>query len=110
LQDLPRNNSFSDWIYLKQPNIWETPASSDQVAIAAVGIPGFVTATGVDTVSLDTTADAGTSAGPSLQHDPNGKALLVRGIFPDAAINRLRQMFLDRNILPDGPEASTGTK
>jgi hypothetical protein len=108
LEELPRFNSFSDWIWYKQPNIWETPASSDQVAIAAVGIPGFVNE--VYAVSPDPTADAGATVGPSLQHDQNGKVLLVRGISPDAAINRLWQMLRDPKLFPTSPDASTDTK
>jgi hypothetical protein len=108
LPDLPRNNKFSDWIYRKQPGIWSLNDAADQVAIEAVGIPGFVT-DDVDRVSVDPTVDAGTTAGPNLRRDPNGNVLLVRGISPDAAINRLWQMFQDRSLFP-APESSADAK
>lgn len=108
LEDLPRNNSFSNWIYGKQPNIWSLTDAADQVAIAAVGIPDFVTE--VDHVSLDPSADAGTSEAPTLRHDPDGPVLLVRGISPDTAINRFWQMLQDESILPPGRDDTIGTK
>jgi hypothetical protein len=107
LQDLPRNNKFSDWIYRKQPNVWSLTDAADQVAVEAVGIPGFVT--DVDRVSVDPTGDASSTTGPNLQHDPSGNVLLVRGVSPDAAIARLWQMFQNPSLFA-APEASTDAK
>jgi hypothetical protein len=108
LEDLPRNNSFSDWMYSKQSKIWNTPASSDQVAIAAVGIRGFVTK--VDRVLPNMAADASTTAGPPLQYADNENVLLVREISQETATNRFWQMLKDPKVFPTSPDAGAGTR
>ena len=41
LSQLP-DNPFTRWIAAKQPNIWNDQLAADQVAVAALAIPGFV--------------------------------------------------------------------
>jgi hypothetical protein len=104
--ELPPNNAFSDWIWLKQPKIWEITDSTDQVSIAAVGIPGFVK--WFDRV--DMAASASATAGPPLQYAEDGRVLLVTEIDHNAAINRFWQMIKDPKTFRPNPDASTGTK
>lgn len=111
LTDLPPNNKFSDWIRQKvdQDEIWEITDSSDQVSIAAVGIPRFVT--NFEPVSPDPNADASATAGPPLQRGTNDKrVLLVTEIDYNVAINRFWQMIKDPKAFRPNSDASTGTK
>jgi len=80
--ELPANE-FGDWMADKQPGIWDLPVASDQVAILAVWVPGFVT--GVERVSPAGPVDAGATIGPELLKDPNGPVMLVSQIDYDAA-------------------------
>jgi len=107
VKDLPKN-AFGDWIAKKQPNIWDDTRASDQVAIAAVGIPGFVTKT--VSVSPDTTAGASSSAGPPLKLVTNGYGLLISEISPDAAVKRFWQMLQDPSTFVPNPDGGAGTK
>jgi hypothetical protein len=107
VQNLP-DNAFRKWMAAKLSKIWKNNTdATDQVSIAAVGIPGFVTE--VKQVSPDTTADAG-SGGPPLQDDTNGKVLLVSKISAAAAINRFWQMLQDPTIFRASTDASTDTR
>jgi hypothetical protein len=105
-QNLP-DNAFVRWIANKQSRIWKgNPEASDQVSIAAVAIPDFVTA--YMHVSLDTTADAG-GGGPVLQQsDTAGRLILVDKISENAAVNRFWQML--RDLFPASPDAFADTK
>jgi hypothetical protein len=108
--ELPRNNAFSDWIWYKvdQDKIWEITDSSDQVSIAAVGIPGF--AKTFERVAPDMAASASSTAGPPLQYAEDGRVLLVTEIDHNAAINRFWQMIKDPKTFRPNSDASTGTK
>jgi hypothetical protein len=92
LGDLPQN-PFGTWIAQKQPNVFDLPTASDQVAILSVGVSGFATA--VERVSPDTSTGFSESSGPPLVADENGKALLVTRIAAPLAQSRLWQMLLE---------------
>jgi hypothetical protein len=77
LSELP-NNSFGAWIASKQPNVWSLSKAADQVAVAAVGLPGF--AVNVQRVSPSGLVAAGATVGPNLVDDPNGNIWLVREV------------------------------
>lgn len=74
---LPRlpANALGVWIAAKQPNIYDLAEASDQVAVAAVGIPDFAVA--VQRVASAGPVAAGAAAGPDLATHPNGQAWLV---------------------------------
>jgi len=82
-RDLPKDNEFTNWIEAKQPGIWELQVSADQVAVLAVGVPGFVT--DVARISPAESGDAGSTGGRALIKDPKGSGWLVEGINPTAA-------------------------
>lgn len=71
------NNALGAWIAAKQPNLWQWSPASDQVAILAAGLPGFVTA--VERVAVNRSVDAGASDGPNLVTAPAGPGWLVTG-------------------------------
>lgn len=77
IANLP-SNAFGTWIANKQPNIWTLSKAADQVSVAAVGIPGFVSK--VQRVSPAAPVAAGATVGPALTDDPNGSVWLVREI------------------------------
>ena len=74
LSELPAT-PFGAWIAAKQPKIWGLAEAADQVAVVAVGVPGF--ATEVKRVSASALVGAGAMAGPDLVADPDGAAWLV---------------------------------
>ncbi|HET9929108.1 MAG TPA: hypothetical protein VFQ35_00405 [Polyangiaceae bacterium] len=76
VSELP-TNALGAWIADKQPHIWDLPEASDQVAIAAVGIPNFA-ATVVRASAAPSTAKP--RQGPDLTTDPNGPIWLVREV------------------------------
>ena len=93
LQDVPSSrvselpdNAFGDWLAAKQSSIWTIPEAADQVAVAAVGIPDFVTE--VSRVTLDGPVDTGAVEGPALADDPDGPGWLVRDVEGSAATER----------------------
>ncbi len=73
--ELPMD-AFGEWIGNKQSKIWSLQEASDQVAIAAVGIPNF--AATVQRASASTLI--GARQGPDLTSDPNGPLWLVREV------------------------------
>ena len=92
LSDLP-NNPFGQWIASKQPKIWSLQVAADQVGIAAVGIPTFVTE--VQSVSAVAPVGAGATAGPDLVADPGSPSLLVTHNQGREATDRFRQLLFD---------------
>jgi hypothetical protein len=93
LQDVPSSriselpdNAFGTWLAAKQSSIWTIPEASDQVAVAAVGIPDFVAE--VTRVAPVGPVDSGASEGPALVEDPNGSGWLVRRVRGSAATDR----------------------
>jgi hypothetical protein len=107
VQDLP-DNGFGKWMIGKRPKLFDITESSDQVSIAAVGIPGFVAE--FENVSPDPAADVGTNAGPPLQPGGDGRLLLVRKISVPTAIDRFWQMLKDRTLFHSNADASVDTK
>jgi hypothetical protein len=94
LSELPADNPFAEWIVAKQSKIWSLPAAADQVAVAAVGIPGF--ASDVRRVSAVVQADGGAATtGPDLAHDPNGRSWLVHQVAGPQAAKRFWDLLLD---------------
>jgi hypothetical protein len=75
LEELPPNNTFATWIKTKQPKISGLDRASDQVAVAAVGIPEFVVH--VKHVSAGGPVAADAKVGPVLTEAPNGPLWLV---------------------------------
>lgn len=86
--ELPAS-AFGDWIADKQPRIWDLPEASDQVAIAAVGIPNFAA-----TVEKASAASSPVSSrqGPDLAKDPSGPIWLVREVKGSLASARFWQL------------------
>jgi hypothetical protein len=93
--DLPTlpQNPLGDRIATKQPNIIDIPQAADQVALLAVGLPGF--AVSAQQMSPDTSGGFDTTQGPPLVPDPNGKDWVVTQIAAPLAQSRLWQMLLD---------------
>jgi len=97
LPELPAN-ALGQWIAAKQPKIWDLPVAADQVAVVAVGIPGFATA--VERVTPAALVGAGATAGPDLLTDPNGAAWLVTQSASAAATERFWKALLDTTSAP----------
>jgi hypothetical protein len=92
VSELPAN-AFGKWIAAKQPGIWNNPLAADQCAVAAVGIPAFVTA--VERVAAAGALAANATTGPNLTPDPTSAAWLVTGSDGTAATRRFWQLLLD---------------
>lgn len=86
-------NPLGARIAAKQPNLWEWPPASDQVAVLAVGIPRF--ATEVQRVTVAPPVVAGATAGPDLAIDAGGAGWLVTGCDGSAAATRLWALLMD---------------
>jgi hypothetical protein len=86
-------NPLGARIAAKQPNLWQWPPASDQVGVAAVGIPTFATA--VARVAPAGPVGPGATAGPDLATDPNGPGWLVTGCDGTAATKRFWELLLD---------------
>jgi hypothetical protein len=92
LPDLPQND-FGNWIRAKQPGLYQWQPAADQVAVAAVGIPSFVTT--VEQVSPSGVIDGGATDVPDLIINPKAPGWFVTGIAGSAATNRLWDLLLD---------------
>jgi hypothetical protein len=84
------NNPLGKRIADKVPNIIPDLTASDQVALLAVALPGFVTA--VVRASPDTSAGFDSTQGPTLVPDAAGNAWVVTQLAPALAAARLWQM------------------
>lgn len=93
--DLPSlpPNALGNRIATKQPNIIGIPQAADQVALLAMGLPGFTVS--AQRVSPDTSGGFDSTAGPPLGPDPNGNDWVVTQIAAPLAQSRLWQMLLD---------------
>ena len=85
----PLGNRFAT----KLPNIIAVPQAADQVALLAMGLPGFTVS--AQQVSPDTSGGFNGTQGPPLVPDPNGKDWVVTQIAAPLAKSRLWQMLLD---------------
>jgi hypothetical protein len=92
LSELP-DNAFGKWIAAKQPNIWNDLQASDQVAVAAVGIPTF--ALDVQTVSPVGPTVAGAVTGPALKATTGASGWLVRQSDASVATKRFWDLLHD---------------
>jgi hypothetical protein len=92
LGELPAND-FTAWVTAKQPGIWKLQKAADQVAVAAVGIPTFVTK--VEPVSAAGPVAAGALIGPALVDDPSGPLWLVREIASSEATKLFQKLLFD---------------
>jgi hypothetical protein len=92
LPSLPKN-ALGDRIATKQPNIIDVPQAADQVALLALGLPGFAVA--AQQVSPDTSGGFDATQGPPLVPDPNGKDWVVTQIAAPLAQSSLWHMLLD---------------
>ncbi len=90
--DLPAN-PLGMRIADKRPNILPDLTASDQVALLAVALPGFVTAVG--RASPDTSAGFDSTQGPTLVPDAAGQTWVVTQIAGPLAADRLWQMLRD---------------
>ena len=86
-------NPLGARIAAKQPNLWEWQPASDQVAVLAVGLPGFVTA--LEKVAAAGPVEAGATAGPDLVTDPNGPCWLVTQCAGTVATAAFWKLLLD---------------
>jgi len=93
--DLPSlpSNALGSRIATKQPNIIAVPQASDQVALLAMGLPGFTVS--AVRVSPDTSGGFDATQGPPLVPDPNGNDWVVTQIAAPLAQSRLWQLLLD---------------
>jgi hypothetical protein len=91
LSDLPMN-AFGDWMRAKQPRILETPVASDQVALLAASLPGFVVGVQKAAASLPPGTDSGPA--PRLTLDPAGATQLVNETAGPLASARLWELLL----------------
>jgi hypothetical protein len=93
--DLPSlpSNALGNRIATKQPNIIAVPQASDQVALLAMGLPGFTVS--AVRVSPDTSGGFDATQGPPLVPDPNGNDWVVTQIAAPLAQSRLWQLLLD---------------
>jgi hypothetical protein len=87
------DNAFGDWIAAKQPSIFNLAQAADQVAVASLGISGFVT--GVQKMSAVGLIGAGATAGPELVADANGPLLVVTQSKGAEATKRFWQLLTD---------------
>jgi hypothetical protein len=89
LSELPAN-AFGDWMRQKQPQISKLQLASDQVALLAASLPGFVS--GVQGASVRLPAAA--TDPPRLVADDSGTALLVNHCVGALASARLWELLL----------------
>lgn len=92
---LPKN-PLGTRIMNKRPNIIDVDTASDQVALLAVALPGFVT--GVQRAAPDTSALFDPAHGPMLVPSDGGNAWVVTQVAGPLAQARLWQMLLDPDI------------
>jgi hypothetical protein len=92
LPSLPKN-PLGDRFATKQPNIIAVPQAADQVALLAMGLPGFAVA--AVQVSPDTSGGFDATQGPPLVPDPNGRDWVVTQIAAPVAKSSLWQLLLD---------------
>ena len=92
LPSLPQN-ALGAWMMDKQPDIFEIPQASDQIAVLSVALPTFAVA--VQRVSPDTSAAFDGMQGPPLRPDVAGNAWIVTQIAAPLAKSRLWNMLLD---------------
>ena len=83
-------NAFTSWIQSKQSDVWDNQLAADQVGVAAIALPEFIS-------SIDRVVQDGEESSdfPMLFNDPNGPAWLVTGVSGAIATARLWQMLLD---------------
>ena len=87
------DNPLGAWIAAKQPGIWGLREASDQVAIAALGVPAF--AVSVERVSATAAIEGDAGAWPNLASDPAGSSWLVRESAGKAATARFWELLVD---------------
>lgn len=92
--DLPKN-SFGNWMRDKQSKILDIAVASDQVAVLAASLPGFVEA--VQKASPVLPFVDGTAAGPHLTLEPAGKVQVVNDTAGALASARLWQLLLSES-------------
>jgi hypothetical protein len=88
-------NPLGARIAAKQPNLWQWPPASDQVAVVAVGMPSF--ATEVQRVTAGPPVVVGATEGPELAIDANGAGWLVTGCDGSVPATRLWELLIDPN-------------
>jgi hypothetical protein len=93
--DLPvlPSNALGDRLATKQPNIINVPQAADQVALLAMGLPGFTVA--AQRVSPDISGGFDGTQGPPLVPDPGGDDWVVTQIAAPLARSSLWRMLLD---------------
>ena len=95
MADLPNlpANSLGNRFATKLPNIINVPQAADQVALLAMGLPGFTVS--AQRMSPDTSAGFDGTQGPPLVPDANGNAWVVTQIAGSLARSSLWTMLLD---------------
>jgi hypothetical protein len=92
LPNLPQN-SLGDRFATKRPNIINVPQAADQVALLAMGLPGFTVS--AQRMSPDISGGFDGTQGPPLVPDPNGNVWVVTQIAAPLARSSLWKMLLD---------------
>lgn len=95
MADLPSlpQNPLGDRFATKLPNIINVPQAADQVALLAMGLPGFTVS--AQRMSPDTSGGFDGTRGPPLVADPNGNDWVVTQSAGPLARQSLWQMLLD---------------
>ncbi len=92
VSELPAN-PFGSWIAAKHSKIYSIQEAADQVAVAAVGIPQFVTE--VERVSPPLPADGAANESLTLSDNPTGPGWLVRQVDGSAITQRFWSVLLN---------------
>jgi hypothetical protein len=86
--ELP-NNPFGERMRAKQPGLWQSPVTADQVSVLAVALPGFVS-------SAERVSPIGWNGDqPTLGPDPSGTDWLVTASDGSAVATRLWEILGD---------------
>jgi hypothetical protein len=93
--ELPQS-AFGDWIRAKQPSLLDLPEAADQVAIIALGIPGFVRSVARVSPMDATPLELGDA--PILEPDAKGQDWLITDCDASRATARFWQLLLADNM------------
>lgn len=92
LSELP-DNAFGTWIAAKSSRIWSIPEAADQVSVAAVGVPDFVT--DIARIEPVRTLDSNAVEGPVLETERDAAGWLVRQVEGTVATQRFWAILSD---------------
>lgn len=88
-------NDFGAWMAGKISKLFQISMASDQIAVLAVGLPDFVTATAVVRATVDSTAMFDSTTGPPLVPEAEGRIWIAPSCAGATAKDRLWKMLTD---------------